>query len=90
MAAFQLVGFRRTVGFRWEMSDALLVEAAKAFYVELRKADTTRDADVARSVHAATRHLRDRSLRPGTDGGPRAAYIHLGASSAPQQGILIL
>jgi hypothetical protein len=78
MAAFQLVGFRHTVGFLWEMSDALLVEVAKAFYVELREAETARDADVAWSVHTVSRHLRDRSLRSGTDDGSWAAFTHLG------------
>lgn len=78
MSAFQSIGFRHTVGFLWEMSDALLVEAAKKFYAELRRAGTAHDWAVALSVHTTSRHIRDLPLCSGTNNGAWAAYIHFG------------
>lgn len=78
MSAFHIIGFRHTVATLWEMTDELLIKAAKRFYTELRQAGRVTDDTIAWSVHSTTRYLRDsaESNQAGLADWP--AYVHSG------------
>jgi len=59
--AFQLAGFPHVIGTLWEISDAVAVEIADAFYAALSTAPgTLNPRDAARALHQAVRGARDR------------------------------
>lgn len=79
MYAFQIAGFRHTIGSLWDVGDAFAVEIAIEFYKELSSAEKITDYTVATSAHHAARKLRNQRCREtDEDFLSWAAYIHSG------------
>ncbi|KAF3806940.1 hypothetical protein GCG54_00007192 [Colletotrichum gloeosporioides] len=57
-SAFQLAGFRHAIGTLWKIPDGFSVLVAESFYEALGEQGFTETA-VCRSLHRATRNLRD-------------------------------
>jgi CHAT domain-containing protein len=76
-SAFQLAGFPHVIGTLWEISDAIAVTVAEAFYTNLRARPGFLDTgQAAHALHKAVRALRDsRPEMPFL----WAAYLHSGA-----------
>ncbi|MEV7011144.1 CHAT domain-containing protein [Streptosporangium sp. NPDC051022] len=77
-AAFQLAGFRNTIGTLWSINDQVAARVAEEVYTQLtdegsRTADTSR---TALALHNATRHLRAALFDTPT---LWACHVHTGA-----------
>ncbi|KAH7246762.1 CHAT domain-containing protein [Fusarium tricinctum] len=57
VAAYQLAGFRHVIGTLWSVEDQMSLNVAKGMYTNLLHGMT--DERVSRSLHEATRRLRD-------------------------------
>ena len=80
MSAFQIAGFRHTIGLLWEVEDRVAVEMAKEFYTELMKAGEVTDYTVAMCIHlAASRIMKESLRRSPEDFIGWATYVHSGA-----------
>jgi hypothetical protein len=62
ITAFQMAGFRHTIGTLWEVNDETCADMAKITYQGIRDGGMT-DESVCRGLHNACRALRDRWLR---------------------------
>ena len=62
VAAYQLAGFRHVIGSLWSVEDQVSMHIAEGTYMELLPEMT--DDRVSRSLHAATRNLRDHARAP--------------------------
>ncbi|KAI3330235.1 hypothetical protein F4824DRAFT_492315 [Ustulina deusta] len=60
--AFQLAGFRHTIGTLWEVSDKVCADMALLFYEVIMEGGLD-DESVSRGLHRAGRRLRDRWLK---------------------------
>lgn len=79
MSAFQIAGFRHTIGSLWDVKDTLAVDMAREFYSYLGRNTKVSDDTVAISLHQAARRLRSRaSSYSDEDYLSWAAYIHSG------------
>ena len=80
VSAFQIAGFRHTIGSLWEVEDQVAVEMAEEFYTALISAEHVNDYAVAASIHHAAMRLRDKvTERLPEDVLGWAAYVHFGA-----------
>ncbi|KAK0718291.1 CHAT domain-containing protein, partial [Lasiosphaeria miniovina] len=58
ISSCQFVGFRRTIGTLWQVSDSVCVEVAEGFYAELGQGGMTGNA-VCRGLHRTLVSLRN-------------------------------
>jgi tetratricopeptide (TPR) repeat protein len=84
MTAFQLTGFRHTVGSLWDVYDKYSVDAAREFYKVLGGGRAIDDKAVAWGLHLAARRIREITQNEESsahgEGDPFAwaSYIHMG------------
>lgn len=80
MSAFQIAGFRHTIGSLGEVEDRLSIQMAKEFYTQLGKAELVTDYAVAFSIHQAARALRSKSscIKADEDFLGWATFVHHG------------